>query len=104
MNILKASSYPQATHHIQDMENMISVLVQKGYAYVEQDGSVYFERQKFPTYGRLCPNMNFDSVVERSGNQEEIYKRNSADFALWKACKNPNDIGWDSQFGRGRPG
>ncbi|MCH7730201.1 cysteine--tRNA ligase [Patescibacteria group bacterium] len=93
---------PKVTDFIDQIKKYVGELVQKGLAY-EKDGSVYFNILKFPKYGRLS------GVKERelkSGTRtlsDEYTKNNVQDFALWKATAE-DDIGFDSPWGRGRPG
>ncbi|MCH7641031.1 cysteine--tRNA ligase [Patescibacteria group bacterium] len=93
---------PKVTNFIDQIKKYVGELIQKGLAY-EKDGSVYFNILKFPKYGRLS------GVKERelkSGTRtlsDEYTKNNVQDFALWKATAE-DDIGFDSLWGRGRPG
>ena len=105
LRIERAEYYPSATDHIQDMIDLIERLVEKGNAYLSEDGSVYFRIDSFPQYGKL-------SRLDKSGlkpgarvSHDEYEKENIADFALWKAWdESDGDVGWDSPWGRGRPG
>jgi cysteinyl-tRNA synthetase len=109
LNILPATQYPRATDYIDAMIHLIETLISRGYAYNE-GGSVYFRIDSFPGYGSM---INYDmhtlmDLAGTTGPQERVSgedKRNSRDFALWKAFK-PSDgeVVWDSPFGRGRPG
>ncbi|MDR2392085.1 MAG: cysteine--tRNA ligase [Planctomycetota bacterium] len=92
---------PRATEHIDDMIRLVSGLVEKGNAYVGENG-VWFDVSTFRDYGRL-------SGRSRDGENTEhrvepgAGKRNPQDFALWKAAK-PGEPSWDSPWGPGRPG
>ncbi len=107
LNVRDADSYPLATKHIQEIQDLISDLEAKGFAYAV-DGDVYFRIRKFEEYGRLS-NRNLDDM--RSGASERIEaadseqqkKEDPFDFALWKAAK-PGEPSWESPWGNGRPG
>ncbi|HEY5533061.1 MAG TPA: cysteine--tRNA ligase [Candidatus Anoxymicrobiaceae bacterium] len=93
---------PRATEHVPDMIEVISVLVDQGHAY-ESDGDVYFDVSSFADYGRLSRR---DLEQQKSNIQcgpEAERKRDTWDFALWKAAK-PGEPSWDSPWGPGRPG
>ncbi len=105
LRIEKAEYYPAATDHIGNMIAVIQTLIEKGYAYQSDDGSVYFSIEKFENYGKLA---RLDMSGLRSGArvaQDEYEKDNVADFALWKAWdENDGDVAWPSPWGNGRPG
>ncbi|MBS1369099.1 MAG: cysteine--tRNA ligase [Lentisphaeria bacterium] len=105
LNIEPAEVYPAATDHIPQMIRLISVLMEKGYAYQAEDKSVYFSIDKFPEYGKLA---RIDRENQRSGvriKNDEYAKDSVADFALWKAWDElDGDVAWDSPWGKGRPG
>ena len=105
LNIEPAEQYPAATDHIPEMIALIQTLIDKGFAYRSEDGSVYYSIDKFPHYGCLA---HLDKTGMRAGArvaQDEYEKENLADFALWKAWDaRDGDIAWDSPWGRGRPG
>lgn len=105
LNIEPAEVYPAATDHIPQMIRLISVLMEKGFAYQAEDKSIYFSIDKFPDYGKLA---KIDRENQRSGvriKNDEYAKDSVADFALWKAWdENDGDVAWDSPWGRGRPG
>ena len=105
LNIEPAEHYPAATDHVPEMIRLIQTLIDKGFAYRSDDGSVYYSIDKFPAYGCLA---HLDKAGMRSGArvaQDEYDKENLADFALWKAWDaKDGDIAWDSPWGRGRPG
>ena len=100
LNVKRATKYPKATEHIEDMQNLISELVDKKYAYVTKNG-VYFSVSKFTEYGKLSKKKTDDLV---SGARVEIdeEKNNPIDFALWKFSE--SEPSWDSPWGKGRPG
>ena len=101
LNCLKPTVEPKATEHIKEMIEMTTSLVKKGFAY-ENRGHVYFEVSAFKNYGKLS-NKNLDEL--KAGSRVEIsdLKKNPMDFVLWKPSKE-NDPGWESPWGRGRPG
>ena len=92
---------PKATEHIDLMIEMINDLINKGYAY-ENKKHVYFEVKKFSDYGKLS-NKNLEDLVAGSRVEISENKKNSEDFVLWKPSNN-DEPGWDSQWGKGRPG
>lgn len=100
LNVMLADNYPLATKHIEDMISYIGILLEKGYAYVSNNG-VYFHVRAFDKYGKLSK-----KTIEEleSGSRIEIdpLKRDPLDFALWKFYSDkPN---WTSPWGKGRPG
>ena len=105
LNIEAAEHYPAATDHIAEMIAIIATLMDKGYAYRSEDGSVYFSIDQWPAYGKLA---HLDREGMRAGvriSSDEYEKENVADFALWKAWDaKDGDVAWDSPWGRGRPG
>lgn len=108
LGIEKANLYPKATDHIEEMIDMIQALLEEGIAYQSQDGNIYFNIRKFPSYGRLS-HLCLDELQEGASNRVHLdeYDRESAsDFVLWKAYDSERDgkIYWESPFGKGRPG
>ncbi len=105
LNVRPATTHPQATKEIQGMIDMISTLINKGYAYVVDDGTVYFAVDKDPNYGELS-HKNLDDL--QSGFRSiavsgEDQKRSLLDFVLWKPKKEGEPY-WDSPWCQGRPG
>lgn len=92
---------PWATHHIQEMVDLIGTLIESGHAY-DVDGDVYFAVRSDPEYGKLS---RHDPDDLRSGARVDTdeRKRDPLDFALWKAAK-PGEPSWDAPWGAGRPG
>src|SRR5438128_4507264 len=90
---------PKASAFIPQIVRFISELIDRGVAY-PADGDVYFRVAHFPEYGRLSA-QRLDQVEEQEPN---AVKQDPRDFALWKANKPSEDTGWDSPWGRGRPG
>ena len=87
------------------MIEMIRQLETAGIAYQAEDRSVYFRLSRFPAYGRLA-HLNLDELRPTGRVSIDDYeKENIGDFALWKAWDAADgDVGWDSPWGRGRPG
>jgi len=105
LKILPANAYPRATDHITDMIQMIKILIEKGFAYCQDDGSVYFDIQSFPKYGSLTRIKLSKQVSSERIVDDEYDKDSPQDFVLWKAWKeNDGNIFWDSPWGKGRPG
>ena len=92
---------PKATEHIDLMIEMTKTLISKGFAY-ENKKHVYFEVKKFEDYGKLS-NKKLDELIAGSRIEVSDNKKNSEDFVLWKPS-NDDEPGWDSPWGRGRPG
>ncbi len=101
LNCLKPTIEPKATEHVKEMIEMTSSLIKKGFAY-ENKNHVFFAVTKFKDYGKLS-NKNLDEL--KAGSRIEIsdLKKNPMDFVLWKPS-NEKDPGWESPWGRGRPG
>jgi cysteinyl-tRNA synthetase len=107
LRIKRAEHFPEATaaDHIARMISMISTLVDKGHAYRADDGSVYFRIRSFPAYGQLAHIVLDELQAGVRVRSDEYEKENVGDFALWKAWDQADgDVGWDSPWGRGRPG
>lgn len=102
MNIRKATVHPKATENIDEIINIISTLVEKGYAYPASNGDVYFSPSKFKEYGKLSHQPLEDLEAGARINVEEL-KKEPMDFALWKGAK-PGEPYWESPWGKGRPG
>jgi len=92
---------PRATEHVAEMIAMIVRLVDSGNAY-EADGHVLFHVPSDPEYGALG-RRDRDAMIAGARVEVASYKRDPADFVLWKPSE-PEVIGWDSPWGRGRPG
>ncbi|MDC0544869.1 cysteine--tRNA ligase [Pelagibacteraceae bacterium] len=101
LNCLEPTKEPKATEYIKEMIEMTKSLIGKEFAY-ESEGHVYFSVTSFKKYGKLS-NKNLDEL--KSGTRIEVskIKKNPMDFVLWKPSKD-EDPGWDSPWGRGRPG
>ena len=105
LKMIPADAYPTATESIPKMISMIERLLEKGFAYREDDGSVYFNISSFPNYGKLT---QINISAQRTGDrvmEDEYDKDAPQDFALWKGWKEEDgEVVWDAPWGRGRPG
>ena len=93
---------PKATEFMQEIIDMISILVKKGFAYQGVTGDVYFRTEKHADYGKLN-NRKLDEMLAGARIDVESAKENPADFVLWKPAKE-GEVHWDSPWGIGRPG
>jgi cysteinyl-tRNA synthetase len=102
LGCLRPEKEPRASEYIDDMLQMISQLMAKGYAYQASNGDVIYDVRKFGDYGRLSGRRLEDL---RAGARVEVdaAKRDPLDFVLWKSAK-PGEPAWPSPFGDGRPG
>lgn len=101
LNVKEATIHPKATENIDEIISIIETLIEKGYAY-EAEGDVYFSPLKFKEYGKLSHQPLDDLMAGARINIGEK-KKESMDFALWKASK-PGEPFWKSPWGEGRPG
>ncbi|WP_135534493.1 cysteine--tRNA ligase [Halostella pelagica] len=122
LNLKRATVYPRVSEHVPEIIDMVETLIEKGYAY-ESNGSVYFDVSEYPDYGKLS-NQDISEMESQGDEGDRTEKRNSADFALWKANgvaesdiaeHRHDDAGpadeavetaetWESPWGEGRPG
>ncbi len=109
LNILPATTHPKATQEIPEMIDMISSLIDKGYAYAVSDGTVYYRTRRFEGYGKLS-GKNIDDL--ESGHRAEKHalkvagtedREDDLDFVLWKPKKEGEPY-WESPWCEGRPG
>jgi cysteinyl-tRNA synthetase len=107
LGIRRADLHPRATAYVDRMIELVQRLLDRGYAYTTDDGSVWYDISAFKAYGRLSGR---DLEQARQGERvaaDEYAKDDARDFALWKAAK-PEDeevgAAWDAPWGRGRPG
>jgi cysteinyl-tRNA synthetase len=102
LGILPPTDEPRATAHMDEILAMIGTLIEKGLAYVADNGDIYYAVGRFPDYGKLSGK---DPQDLRAGARVEVdeAKRDPLDFALWKSAK-PGEPAWDSPWGAGRPG
>lgn len=94
---------PKATDYIDKIIEYVKVLINKGFAYTEQDGSVYFDISKFENYGKLS---RLDKRELKTGTRtlsDEYTKDDVQDFSLWKSV-DEKEFGYESPWGKGRPG
>ena len=101
LGVERPDLHPHATTSIPAMVAMIEVLVAKGHAYAAQ-GHVLFDVASHGDYGSLS-RRPLDEMIAGARVEVAPYKRNPADFVLWKPST-PEQAGWDSPWGRGRPG
>lgn len=105
MNTLGVRSvdyYPFATDYVPEILAQIGKLVEKGYAYVADDGSVYFSVAKFAEYGKLS-GQRVEALKPGARLELDTRKRSPEDFVIWKATT-PGEPSWESPWGPGRPG
>ena len=105
MHVKPATTHPKATEEIDGMLDMISTLIEKGHAYVAEDGTVYFRTRSFKEYGKLS-HKNLDDL--QGGNRSllvsgEDQKEDPLDFVLWKPKKEGEPY-WEAPWCKGRPG
>ena len=105
LGISKAEYTPAATETIPEMVDIVKKLIDKGFAYKTDEGSVYFQISKFNEYGKLA-NLKIEEM--KKGNRvekDEYEKEELRDFALWKAYKEEDGkVYWETELGKGRPG
>ena len=101
LGVLPPVVEPRATQHIPQMIAMIETLIAQGHAY-PAEGHVLFHVPSFPAYGRLSGRSQ-DEMLAGARVEVAPYKRDPSDFVLWKPSEPPLP-GWDSPWGRGRPG
>ena len=105
LNIEKAHYYPRATEHIPEMVALIKKLLEKGYAYRGEDGSIYYAISKFKDYGKLSKIRVKELKPGARVKVDEYGKEEAHDFALWKAWdEEDGDVFWETELGKGRPG
>lgn len=105
LNVKEATTHPKATQEICGMLDMIGTLIEKGHAYVAEDGTVYYRTRSFKGYGKLS-HKNIDDL--QGGNRSllvsgEDQKEDPLDFVLWKPKKDGEPY-WESPWCDGRPG
>ena len=101
LGVLPPDVEPKATEHLSDIVILVEQLLEAGHAYVA-DGHVLFSVPSFGGYGALSGRSQED-LIAGARVKVESYKRNPADFVLWKPSA-ANGVGWDSPWGYGRPG
>jgi cysteinyl-tRNA synthetase len=105
LKIEEAEYYPRATEHVNETVEFVKKLMEKGYAYKADDGSVYYDISKFKDYGKLS-RMNLKELKAGARVNVDTYEKEQAwDFALWKAWNEEDgDVFWKTEIGKGRPG
>lgn len=101
LNVKHATVNPRATENIEQIQSIISALVEKGYAY-QSGGDVYYRAKRFSGYGKLSHQPLEDLEAGARIDVTEV-KEDPMDFCLWKGAK-PGEPYWDSPWGKGRPG
>lgn len=102
LGVLRPDIEPRATGHMDDILDMVQILVDNHYAYVADNGDVYYRISRFPEYGKLS-NKNPEDLLAGARVEVGDIKEDPRDFALWKSAK-PGEVSWDSPWGPGRPG
>ena len=97
---IRVDLHPRVSRHIEDIVDFVQTLLEKGYAYVAESGSVYFDVDAYGDYGKLSRRLSKELWRQEEFARE---KKNPYDFALWKAAK-PGEPWWPSPWGPGRPG
>jgi cysteinyl-tRNA synthetase len=102
LNIIRPDVTPKATEEVPKIIEVVKGLIEKGYAYMAPDGSVYFRVTRDADYGKLS-RRTLDMMMAGARIEVGEQKEHPMDFALWKAAK-PGEPAWDSPWGKGRPG
>jgi cysteinyl-tRNA synthetase len=103
LGVVRPDISPRASGHIPEQIKMIEALLEKGHAYISNDGNVYFDVHSWPEYGKLSNRRVED---QQAGERVEVRedKRYPEDFALWKKAEPEHILRWDSPWGEGYPG
>ncbi|MBE3652259.1 cysteine--tRNA ligase [Vibrio navarrensis] len=102
LNMKRPDVEPRATQYIQEIIELVEKLIERGFAYVADNGDVMFEVNKFDEYGKLSK-QDLDQLQAGARVDVETAKRCPLDFVLWKMSK-PGEPTWESPWGLGRPG
>ena len=102
LNVRHADVYPKVSETMDDIIKMIQTLVDKDFAYVLENGDVFYSVEKDKNYGKLS-GRKLEDMLAGARVEVDDRKRHPMDFALWKAAK-PGEPSWDSPWGAGRPG
>lgn len=103
LSVKRADIEPKATENIVQMISLVENLISKDFAYIVDNGDVYFDTSKDDKYGTISHKVTKDDD-NQSRVQHNTQKRNSKDFALWKSCGNGDNVCFSSPFSSGRPG
>ena len=103
LGVLRPDISPRATGHVPEQIKMVQGLIEKGHAYVTEEGDVYFDVTTFPEYGKLS-GQRLEELVGGARVDVGEHKRNPADFALWRHAEPEHLMKWDSPWGEGFPG
>lgn len=96
LNVEKPMLILRVSEHTESIQHFVKTLLDSSSAYIAKDGSVYFDVNKFPAYGKL-------EKMQETPEGTSMEKRNEMDFALWKGYK-PGEPYWEAPWGKGRPG
>jgi cysteinyl-tRNA synthetase len=107
LNIIPAAKYTKATDYVGEMVAITEKLMERGYAYKGEDGSIYFSLKKDSEYGKLS-HIDVKTLEDNASGRmraDEYNKEDAQDFALWKAWDAADgDVFWETKLGKGRPG
>ena len=105
LNIIRPNIVAKATEHIPEMIEMIQTLERKGYAYVANNGNVYFDTAKFADYGKMA-RLDIENLRHGARVEEDAHKKSPTDFVLWFVTSKfgAQEQRWDSPWGVGYPG
>ena len=102
LNVRRADFYPRVSETMDDIIKMVQTLVDKGFAYVLDNGDVFYSVEKDKNYGKLS-RRELSDMLAGARVAVDDRKKNPMDFALWKSAK-PGEPYWESPWGKGRPG
>lgn len=102
LNVVPPSQEPRATAHMHNIIDMVSILIDKGYAYLAANNDVYYRVAQFESYGQLS-GKNPEELLSGARVDVDDNKEDPRDFALWKSAKE-DEVSWASPWGNGRPG
>ena len=102
LDILSPDEEPRATAYVEEMQMLITTLIEKGYAYPATNGDVYYRVRRFEGYGKLSGKI-IEELESGARVAADEAKEDPLDFVLWKAAK-PEEPSWPSPWGDGRPG
>jgi cysteinyl-tRNA synthetase len=103
LNVLRPNHEPKAMDYIQQMLQGIQALIEKGFAYVTPEGTVYYDTSKKTDYGKLSKKP-LDDLLAGARVDVDPHKKNPTDFALWKHVDPSESTAWETPWGKGRPG